>query len=370
MLHALIGKIRNGVGFGFYATVKRAALVLTFTLLVAAYASAYTIVMRDGRRLEIPDSFTVTPHTLTYEHAPGIQITLQMTSIDIAATEAANNEPLGSLLKRTPQQQPTTRQQARLSSKSARAARTITSQDLEASRRARLSSEAAYERRRVELGLPSLEDSRRRTQEEAERAGELLRQSEDDEVQAEAYWRARATELRNQIVVTSAEISYLRARLSELPDNTSTVSFANLSSFPYAAFTIGGIPRPSIINRPVINRPGINHPTLLGTTRPGAQLTGRMDFGGGASRGQLLINTPSTIGNLDRRTVFGRGLIFAPQPFYTAAPPSYFNFSYERAALVTRLHEVEATRAGLEARWRLLEDEARRAGAPPGWLRL
>ena len=31
--------------------------------------------------------------------------------------------------------------------------------------------------------------------------------------------------------------------------------------------------------------------------------------------------------------------------------------------------QLNAARAGLSARWRELEDEARRAGAPPGWLR-
>lgn len=41
----------------------------------------------------------------------------------------------------------------------------------------------------------------------------------------------------------------------------------------------------------------------------------------------------------------------------------------ERNMLVTRFNELAAARAGLSARWRELEDEARRAGAPPGWLR-
>ena len=41
----------------------------------------------------------------------------------------------------------------------------------------------------------------------------------------------------------------------------------------------------------------------------------------------------------------------------------------ERSALVTRFNELGAARAGLNARWRELEEEARRAGAPPGRLR-
>jgi len=55
-----------------------AALVLAFT---AVSASAYTIVMRDGRRVSIPDEFTVTNSTVTYEVGSGIQISIQLASV-------------------------------------------------------------------------------------------------------------------------------------------------------------------------------------------------------------------------------------------------------------------------------------------------
>ena len=69
-----------------------AALFLALTVTVA---NAYTIVMRDGRRVEIPNKFTVTDSTLTYEVGSGIQITIQLIGVDIAATERANGEPTG-----------------------------------------------------------------------------------------------------------------------------------------------------------------------------------------------------------------------------------------------------------------------------------
>jgi hypothetical protein len=67
----------------------------SIALLLCVTANAYTIVMRGGRRLEIPAQFTVTKNTLTYEAAAGIQVTLQIAAIDIAATEKANNEKPG-----------------------------------------------------------------------------------------------------------------------------------------------------------------------------------------------------------------------------------------------------------------------------------
>ena len=56
--------------------------------------------MHGGRRVEIPSRFVVTPATLTYEVAEGIQITIPMAAIDIPATEKANHELPGSLLGR------------------------------------------------------------------------------------------------------------------------------------------------------------------------------------------------------------------------------------------------------------------------------
>jgi hypothetical protein len=74
-----------------------AALVFAFT---AVSASAYTIVMRDGRRVSIPDEFTVTNSTVTYEVGSGIQISIQLASVNVAATERANGEASGSFLLR------------------------------------------------------------------------------------------------------------------------------------------------------------------------------------------------------------------------------------------------------------------------------
>ena len=48
-----------------------AALVL---VLGTVSASASPIVMRDGRKVEIPDRFTVTNSTLTYEAGDDIQV--------------------------------------------------------------------------------------------------------------------------------------------------------------------------------------------------------------------------------------------------------------------------------------------------------
>ncbi|HEX8776115.1 MAG TPA: hypothetical protein VF735_21275 [Pyrinomonadaceae bacterium] len=342
--------------------------LLLLMLVLPVAASAYTVVMRGGRRIEIPESFIVTRATLTYEAAPGINVTLQLSTIDIPATERANNEAAGSLLARADRHEPPPPHASRGSAGGAAAAapspsaaprRTITNRDLEASRRAREAGEAAYERRRAALGLPSLEEVRRRNQEEVQRLSEQSRISREEEAQAETYWRGRATELRTEFAVVDAQLNYLRNRLAERPSTpllagAYTVVSGAVPFFPY---------RPRVFPHTV---------NSFGTAGPrGPQVVGSIDFGGGSTRGRVLVNVPGpAANNFGRLPGFsGRPRVFVPPFGHYAVSYPYYDSSYDRTALFMRLHELESVRAGLEARWRLLEDEARRAGAPPGWLR-
>src|SRR5829696_667403 len=71
-----------------------------FLFLMVSVVNAYTVVMRDGRRVEIPNEFTVTNSTVTYEVSNGFQVTIQLNTVDIAATERANGEAQGSFLRK------------------------------------------------------------------------------------------------------------------------------------------------------------------------------------------------------------------------------------------------------------------------------
>ena len=329
------------------------ALILAVALPVAA--SAYTVIMRSGRRVEIPATFIVTGGTLTYEAAPGINVTLQLANIDIAATEQANGETPGSLLRRAGEQRRREPKTQESSTAPQTARRTLTNQDVNKSRRARKVSESAYERRRGELGLPSPEESQRRMEEEAKSIREMGRQWEMERSQSEAYWRARATELRTEMSVLNAEINYLRARLAETNDIFSPNAFVFITGynpiFPFRPFFPG---RPRLPGN--AHGTGINigaHPIgrIVGNDRmpAGVPLQGRHPSG-----------------------FFPRRIIAPPHAFVPNITALALPFSYstdDRYALITRLQALEAQRAGLEARWRLLEDEARRAGALPGWLR-
>jgi len=154
--------------------------VLFLALCVSA-VNAYTLVMRDGRRVEIPNEFTVTSSTLTYELGKGIQRTIQLNTVDIAATERANGEAQGTLLTRA---NAATKAVAPQTTR-AGAQRSITNADLEKYRQARLENE----KDRAELGLPSVEERQREVAEIDDRMAEQARLLRERE---EAYWRNRA----------------------------------------------------------------------------------------------------------------------------------------------------------------------------------
>lgn len=340
---------------------KRFLLTLSLILFVSATACAYTVVMRGGRRVEIPAQFAVTKTTITYEVSPGIYVTLQMTTIDIPATERANNELPGSLLKRAegPMSAPRTNAVPQLSGTGEKR-RVVTDRDLARFKRARLESEAAYEKRRIELGLPSLEESRRRSLQETESFRRELAERQSEEMQAESYWRARANDLNTEIAATDAQIDFVRARISETPRNSNTsVTVVSGGLFPFGRRGF---------NRPVHQGYGRQRSGVFAAPSSGAQITGRSGFGIGAM-------TDQSYAGYTNMPYSYRSRAFFP-PFGALSSTSVFGDPYQsidsssqRSDLVSWLDNLIAHRAGLQARFRMLEEEARRAGVPPGWLR-
>jgi hypothetical protein len=357
MHKALDRHLRSRSGNGFALAPGRLVCAALLALLLPVMACAYTVVLRSGRRIEIPSNFTVTKLTLTYEAAPGINVTLLMSSIDVQATERANNEPAGGLLKRADTQVVSG---AATNTRARQPRRELTKQDIEAARRARSLSEQEYERRRVELGLPSLADARLKSAEETKRLAEAARQSSIDEAQAESYWRARSTQLRTEIMALDAQINYVRARLSEIPESPGIGTYT---------FITGGTP--VFHGRyPVTRFPAVTgNPGFMRADTTGVQVSGSLIFGGAAQgRGQFGGRVaPRGFGR--RGGGVGPGIIFPVGPVFASPYSNYDYAAGERALLISRLRELEAERAGYQARWQALEEEARRAGALPGWLR-
>ncbi len=195
-------------------------------ILSVSVANAYTVVMRDGRRVEIPNDFTVTNSTLTYDVSNGMQITIQLNTVDVIATERANGESQGALSRRASQPSVDPAPQARPS-----AGRTITNADLEKYRNARVESE----NQRKELGLPTIEDRRLETAAIEDRTLEQVRSMR---AQEEAYWRTRADALRAEMAATGAQNMPGRQVSDEIPWSYSFGGFPAFGPFDLGGFGI------------------------------------------------------------------------------------------------------------------------------------
>jgi hypothetical protein len=199
-------------------SLTKGFFVVVFLALTVSTVNAYTVVLRDGRRVEIPNEFTVTNSTLTYDVGNGMQVTLQLNTVDIAATERANGEARGALLNKAnaPAIQPAPQ------TRPARAGRSITNADLEKYRKARVESEKEYEERRQELGLPSMEDRQREVAEIQDRTLEQVRRMR---AQEEEYWRTRAEAMRAEMAAREAQFG------SRRPEDLQW-SYSSLGGFP------------------------------------------------------------------------------------------------------------------------------------------
>jgi hypothetical protein len=191
-------------------------------VLICGTAAAYTVVMRGGRRVEIPGEFELTRTMLIYEAAPGVSVTLPLDLVDVEATERVNGEPAGGFLRRARDDEgrAATRRTPLAAAAPRPAPRTFTNRDLEAVRRARVESERDYERRRVELGLPSAEEMRLHNEREEASMRELARRKAEEDAAAERDRRARRDELQVEMSLLDDERYHAR-RSIELSGDTS-----------------------------------------------------------------------------------------------------------------------------------------------------
>lgn len=269
----------------FFRRLLVASFLLIFT---ATAASAYTIVMRNGRRVEIPNTFTLTDATLTYETAPGIQVTIQTAGIDVAATETANRQAPGAFRSQAKAMESATPVQTQRTP----AARSITNKDLEVYRRARLENE----RERQQLGLPSAEDRQREVAEIDDRTQEQIRNMRSREELD--FWRNRALALESQNAMTAAQLGAVNNQVNDYP-----------WAYPYgiglvtSGFPFGVVDGFHGFNR--FNRFGFNN---FGFNRFGFNnnFGFKSQFPGGF-RGRLLFTFPKSVGGGGGRMGGGRG---------------------------------------------------------------
>jgi hypothetical protein len=325
----------------------RCCMLVAVLFCTASLAEAYTLVLKSGRRLQVGDNIVVSGPSVICDMGNDISMSFQLATIDIPATERANHELPGTFLKRSRQSPITTSdEQATTRSKSS-----ITNSDLERYRRRRVASEKAYEARRKELGLPSPVESRTIAA-NAARTVEVSPVQPSPEQTQEQYWRGRASQLRSEISATDAQINYLQGRLSEMPTDSVAGIVSTYPTFPYGPYSnypYGSRTRVSPNIGPVFT-PGPHIIPQIGpviTQQPYPYYRNRYPWGG----------------------IFGRRSPFENWPILTAPYSTQNPNEASYQAMIQQLEQLRLQRVKLQSLWRDLEEEARRAGAYPGWLR-
>ena len=354
---------------------RNLGLSAVMLLAFAVTASAYTLVFRNGERLDIPDSFIVTQTTLTYEISPGFNKTILLSLVDVPATERANRESRGSFFRHResppddPQPDPVSPP-----ARSSQATKTLTNSDLAAIRQRRLESEKNYEARRKELGLPTVAETRMRQEAEGEILRAQIREKNSAKSGEESFWRGRARELRTEIATVDNQINYVRARFNEV-SGSSPVTGSWTSTYPILPeYRSRGGRWGNLPNRPG-RLPRTTPPVFGPQPQPYGYPNGQWPYG--------YPNGQNPYGYPNQWPPYGYPNNQYPYPYPNQSPYGFPGYGYpngqygyppttdnsaQAADLQYRLDDLLTKRAGLVAQWRALEDEARDARIPQVWL--
>lgn len=318
---------------------KSLLILLSVLLLVsiAPLAQGYTLVLKSGRRLEVSNVASAGPSVIC-QVSKDITINIQLASVDIAATDLANNEVKGSFLDHlTVVESPTITTQPSTTSVNKPV---VTNEDLETYRQRRVDSERAYDAKQIELGLPTIREAQAQIAERTDNASLNSAAQNESTRSREQYWRERASQLRSEMSMTDEQIRLIQARLVESQNQILFGGFSTIGALPFVSTSrvssnLGPnfVPGPHIIpqSNPVPNSGRFGRPRGTGAIR-------------------------------------GRQLGFSGTPFLAAPLLSYDDGS-GNSALIAQLQQLQLQRARLQSLWRDLEEDARHQGAYPGWLR-
>jgi hypothetical protein len=237
------------------------------------------------------------------------------------------------------------------------ARRTITNNDLEKYRQARVQAEADYRANYKKLGMPSPEELERMDAERRAWHTDFSRKTAVQNRQSENYFLAQANALKAEIVNVQAQINYLRGQIGNLPNQNS------IFVTPDQVLAVGVLPGgrygqlPGRINR--TNAVNLQAPNVQTARNAAAAMPN--PYAGTALQNMRGTGVKVVIGAANPvvrgRRGFGR-------PFYYGgyALPYAVNSNSTRDQLVANLKFLEQTKAGLLAQFEMLREEARRAG--------
>ena len=203
--------------------------------------------------------------------------------------------------------------------------KTVTNSDLENFRQKRLKAERDYRENYEKLGFPSPEELDRQSEQSKRELAKLARRIEAENARNENYYRTWANALLTEIAAVDAQIALLRGEVNRPPNQN------YIYSYSYAPYFYR--------NRQAVD-PNYIQP-----------LPNLANY-------QILINQYPYRNN--RVAPIYNRRHYYPQSYIV--PTIIDNNLYGRNDVVSQLRYLEQQRAGLLAQWRILEEEAHRAG--------
>ncbi len=250
--------------------------------------------------------------------------------------------------------------------------KTVTNADLEKFRQKRVQAETEYRKNYEKLGFPSPEEQAREREQSRFEAEETIARRREQRMENEGDFSAQAAGLRREIAAVEAQISYVA---SLFPVNQSPTSYytGGVAPFGYSRYgRANSIWRGDNTGR-VFFGGSFRSRAGFGNARPSApqiqnfyranNLNNRR--GGIYGRNTRPIRNGAGIsigigggfGNINNGQFYG----YAPTYGYYI-PVVVDRYDYTQDEAVTELRRLEQQRAGLYAKWRLLQDEAKKAG--------
>ncbi|MBS1794869.1 MAG: hypothetical protein JSS81_13500 [Acidobacteria bacterium] len=234
--------------------------------------------------------------------------------------------------------------------------RTITNDDLEKYRRERVEAEKKLNERYAEMGFPSPAERQREIDRKRAEMEEYSDQLGRQRAAAQGDIVTRANALRVQIASVNAQINYLRGAGGGVYNQGSVYAYGYV---PYGGY--GGYNRQPRLYLP----PGIRSlPPNMRTVQEYSMMYPSSQSVYNQSTGNVRIGGGVRIGNGGSVRLGGR-FDYGTRGGYRGgyvAPVIVGGSNYAANEANAQLLYLEQVRAGLLAEWRLLEEEARRAG--------
>jgi hypothetical protein len=232
--------------------MRRFLIVFSLVVLLPLIANAYTLVLKDGRRIEVKEKYRIVSDVVIFTLPEGNRFSISLDKINISATELANGVESGAFVRNTTEPEKITDKETTNKTAivdedptlaSRPTARKITNSDFEKYRvrREEMMKDVANRASTKAESTPPVSDPA------AEKDAAFLAQRREREKNKETYWRGRSKALLTELRVQEEQIAALEgevenSRRIQTPPNVSIYNAPAPYIYPGPGVRIGGIP--------------------------------------------------------------------------------------------------------------------------------